>query len=97
MSKAVLPSRHHCKRRHQSDQRSQATRREAFHRWLRYEPLEDRCLLSGNGSEVGSIGDKLVNISAPDATAGEPWTTARTDHPLGKHDQPANGDLCRAG
>ncbi len=72
MSTAIVPSRNRYKHRRHSDQRSQAARRDAFHRWLRYEPLEDRCLLSAGGSEVATIGDKIVNISAPDAVAGEP-------------------------
>jgi len=40
-----------------------AARRDAFHRWLRYESLEERCLLS--------IGDKVVSILATDAAAGD--------------------------
>ncbi|MFZ1932777.1 MAG: hypothetical protein WCB27_19875 [Thermoguttaceae bacterium] len=74
MSSAIVPS-HRSRRRQHSDGRAQAARRDAFHRWLRYEPLEDRCLLSAGGSDVGSIGDKIVNISAPDPTAGEPLDT----------------------
>ena len=69
MFKAIFPSRHHCKRRRPLDQRSQAARREAFQRGLRYETLEDRCLLSAGQS--GSIGDKVVTIAATDNAAGD--------------------------
>ena len=73
MSTAVVSSHNSYKHRRHLDQRSQAAKRDAFHRWLRYEPLEDRCLLSGSGSEPSYIADPaIVNITAPDHTAGEP-------------------------
>lgn len=68
MFKAVPTSRNHGMHRKQSGQR----RRDVFNRALRYEPLEDRHLLSVGGSDIGNISDKVVSISASDTLAGEP-------------------------
>jgi hypothetical protein len=61
------------KHRRSPNQPGQAGRREAFHRWLRYEPLEDRRLLSaGSNDALAGLFDKIVTVSATDPTAGEP-------------------------
>ncbi len=74
----TIVSFHGSKRQRHSDQRASAARRDAFHRGLRFEALEDRRLLS--------LGDTVVSILAPDPTAGDvsggtgTFRVSRTDY-----------------
>ena len=69
MFKAIVPSPNWRKHRWRSAQQVQVARRDAFHRGLRYESLEERCLLSGGQS--GTMADKVVTVVATDAVAGD--------------------------
>lgn len=73
-------SRPHSVRRHLNRglKRRDTAARDAFHRSLHCEPLEERALLSVGATPVlgGLYDDPVVTVTAPDSTAGEPSDNA---------------------